>query len=55
MPSPVFRRTQVADARSGGIEAASFFSNAGHEVTAAVPPSFLITTLGAFRPGVGGD
>ncbi|MPZ86237.1 MAG: MFS transporter [Actinophytocola sp.] len=31
----------------GGVGAASFFSDTGHEVTTAVLPSFLTTTLGA--------
>ena len=37
----------------GGIGAASFFSDAGHEVTTAVLPSFLTTTLGASAGALG--
>jgi MFS family permease len=36
-----------------GIGAASFFSDAGHEVTTAVLPSFLTTTLGASAAALG--
>ena len=37
----------------GAIGAASFFSDAGHEVTTAVLPSFLTTTLGASAGALG--
>jgi MFS family permease len=37
----------------GGVGAASFFSDAGHEVTTAVLPSFLTSTLGASAGALG--
>ena len=37
----------------GAIGAASFFSDAGHEITTAVLPSFLTTTLGASAGALG--
>ncbi len=37
----------------GGVGVASFFSDTGHEVTTAVLPSFLTTTLGASAAALG--